>query len=79
MLHVVLGSTCAGYPEHFFTDDFGLDRGQLGLDPSDSAAAASAMSSYRAVDSLEWAVLEHLQGIFIPYTADPADGWDARF
>jgi len=41
------------YPEHFFTDDFGLDRGQLGLDPSDS--------------------------LFISYTADPADDWDAKF
>jgi len=41
------------YPEHFFTDDFGLDRGQLGLDTSDS--------------------------LFIPYNADPADDWDAKF
>ena len=24
------------FPEHFYTDDFGLDRGQLGLETSDS-------------------------------------------
>ena len=41
-----------GYPEHFFTDDFGLDRGQLGLDPSDSPLAASeAMPANPSRDS----------------------------
>ena len=34
-----------GYPEHFFTDDFGLDRGQLGLDTSDSLLEACKASS----------------------------------
>ena len=37
-VHLVASWTSlSGCPAHFYTDDFGLDRGQLGLETSDSS------------------------------------------
>ena len=94
-VHLVASWTSlSGCPAHFYTDDFGLDRGQLGLETSDSsledmvwdecekdlAALAWPVSAVACLSCLPLILKVCLyQGIYIECKPNTEDAWDAKF